>query len=111
MEFTYRTVYHVVDSAIVRAQIQKESYGFSSFVATKIAEIQNKSDPKEWWWIATRDSPADLVTIPTSPTRRIYVHVATRAEALAATSGPVADQPSNTRSGATGPYRSTHNAR
>ena len=69
MQFTYQAVFHIVDSAIVRAQIQKESYGFGSFVATKIAEIQNKSDAREWWWIATSDNPADMVTRSTSPTQ------------------------------------------
>ncbi|XP_043208348.1 uncharacterized protein LOC122373955 isoform X1 [Amphibalanus amphitrite] len=67
MEYSFKSIFHLVDSAIVRAQVQKESYGFGTFVATKIAEIQNKSDPGEWWWIATRDNPADLVTRPTSP--------------------------------------------
>ena len=67
MEYSYKTVFHIVDSVIVRTQIQKESYGFGTFVAMKIAEIQNKSDPKEWRLIATRDNPADLVTRPTSP--------------------------------------------
>ncbi|XP_043192676.1 uncharacterized protein LOC122366428 [Amphibalanus amphitrite] len=67
MNFIYKTVIHVVDSAIVRAQIQKESYGFGSFVATKVAEIQNHSEPNEWWWIATADNPADMLTRPTRP--------------------------------------------
>ena len=49
MKISFKAVFHIVDSAIVRAQIQKESYGFGSFVATKIAEIQNNSDPTEWW--------------------------------------------------------------
>ena len=36
-------------------------------MATKIAEIQNKSEPSEWWWIATGENPADMVTRPTRP--------------------------------------------
>ena len=67
MNYIFKRVIHVLDSAIVRAQIQKESYGFGSFVATKIAEIQNKSEPSEWWWIATGENPADMVTRPTRP--------------------------------------------
>ena len=53
MDYTYCKVVHIVDSTIVQAQIQKESYGFGTFVATKVAEIQNKSDPREWWWTST----------------------------------------------------------
>ena len=49
------------------AQIQKESYGFGSFVATKIAEIQNKTDSSEWWWIPSDKNPADMLTKPASP--------------------------------------------
>ena len=66
LKMPFKQVFHIVDSTIVRAQIQKESYGFGSFVATKIAEIQNKSDPHEWWWVATNANPADMVTRPTS---------------------------------------------
>ena len=49
MTHKFSSVMHVTDSAIVRAQIQKESYGFGTFVATQVAEIQAKSDPSEWW--------------------------------------------------------------
>ena len=69
MKIPFKAIFHIVDSAIVRAQIQKESYGFGTFVATKIAEIQDKSDPREWWWVATADNPADMVSRPTSPTQ------------------------------------------
>lgn len=33
--FSFEKVIHLVDSAIVRAQSQKESYGFGTFVANK----------------------------------------------------------------------------
>ena len=69
MKIPFKAIFHIVDSAIVRAQIQKESYGFGTFVATKIAEIQDKTDPREWWWVATADNPADMVSRPTSPTQ------------------------------------------
>jgi hypothetical protein len=55
-----------VDSTIVRAQIQRESYGFGTFVATRIAEIQNKTEPSEWWWVPTDKNAADLTTRITS---------------------------------------------
>ena len=38
--FVFESVLHLTDSMIVRSQIQKESHGFGTFVATKIAEIQ-----------------------------------------------------------------------
>ena len=42
--YRFESCYHIVDSEIVRAMIQKESYGFNSFVATRIGEIQNATD-------------------------------------------------------------------
>ena len=68
-ETTYQfseTVY-IVDSIIVRSQIQKESYGFGTFVATRIAEIQEKTNPCQWWWINGNNNPADKVTRPSKP--------------------------------------------
>ena len=63
----FSKIVYIVDSAIVRSQIQKESYGFGTFTATKIAEIQSKSDPNDWWWISGIDNPADMTTRPVSP--------------------------------------------
>ncbi|XP_069993225.1 uncharacterized protein [Penaeus vannamei] len=51
----------------VRAQIQKESHGFRTFIATRIAEVQSKSNPSEWWWVASDHNPADLLTRPNNP--------------------------------------------
>lgn len=69
MTYKFSSVMHVTDSAIVRAQIQKESYGFGTFVATRVAEIQSKSDPNEWWWISSELNPADLLTRPHDPSK------------------------------------------
>ena len=34
--------YHIVDSQIVHSMVQKESYGFNTFAATRVGEIHNK---------------------------------------------------------------------
>ncbi|KAK4304812.1 hypothetical protein Pmani_023247 [Petrolisthes manimaculis] len=67
LDWSFKSVIHIVDSAIVRSQIQNESYGFGTFVATRVAEIQTKSNPSEWWWVATEHNPADLTTRPHPP--------------------------------------------
>ena len=64
MTYNFDEVVYIVDSIIVRSQIQKESYGFGTFVATRVGEIQEKSDPKQWWWIEGRSNPADMLTRP-----------------------------------------------
>ena len=67
LPYKFDRVFHLVDSMIVRAQIQKESYGFGTFTATRVAEIQTKTEKKEWWWIPGEHNPADLTTRATDP--------------------------------------------
>lgn len=66
-DWNFQSVLHIVDSSIVRAQIQKESYGFGTFVANRVAEIQANTDPNDWWWVKTSENPADLTTRPCHP--------------------------------------------
>ena len=66
-KWEFESVYHIVDSSIVRSQIQKESHGFNTFVAVRIAEIQVKTDPSEWWWVDTVQNVADLTSKPCHP--------------------------------------------
>ena len=64
LDWHFESVCHLVDSAIVRDQIQKDSYKFKSYVGTRIAEIQSKSNSSEWWWIRSENNPADMLTRP-----------------------------------------------
>lgn len=57
-------MFHIVDSAIVQSQIRKETYGFNTFMATRLSEIQSKSHISEWWWTETNLNPADMTTRP-----------------------------------------------
>ena len=67
MRISFERCLHLTDSQIVRSQIQKESHGFATFVAHRIAEIQETTSPDEWWWIETKDNPADMTTRCKSP--------------------------------------------
>ena len=58
---------HIVDSEIVRTMIQKESYGFNTFTATKVGEIQENSNPDEWYWINGQLNVADIITRDANP--------------------------------------------
>ncbi|KAJ8049254.1 hypothetical protein HOLleu_01926 [Holothuria leucospilota] len=58
----FQRVLYLVDSEIVRAMIQKRSYGFKTFVATRIEEIQELSDIQDWWWVSGGDNVADIIS-------------------------------------------------
>ena len=67
VRYTFTAVYHIVDSEIVKAMISKESYGFNTFAVNRIGEIQQKTDPQEWFWTAGDLNIADWVTRGKSP--------------------------------------------
>lgn len=67
MPYNFERIYHIIDSMIVKAQIQRESYGFGTFTATRVAEIQDRTKKDEWWWISGESNPADLTTQATNP--------------------------------------------
>ena len=58
---------HIVDSMIARYQIQKESYGFQTFVARMVAEIQSKSESSDEVWVAGDQNVADMTTCVSKP--------------------------------------------
>ena len=47
----FEKIFHIIDSEIVWAMINKDSCGFNTFVATRVGEIQGSTDPSEWFWI------------------------------------------------------------
>ena len=49
--FKFEKEYFIVDFQIVRAMIQKDSYGFNTFVAVRIGEIQENTNPNDWYWV------------------------------------------------------------
>ena len=49
MRYQFSKVIHITDSEIVRAQIHKESHRFDTFVGKRVAEIQSKTEPIEWY--------------------------------------------------------------
>ena len=52
----------LVDSKIVQAMIQKESYGFNTFVALRIGEIQESTKKENWFWLEGSLNIADVLT-------------------------------------------------
>ena len=61
--FKFKKVYHFVDSEIVLAMIQKESYGFNTYASLRVGEVQELTNVKEeWYWISGETNPADMIT-------------------------------------------------
>lgn len=63
----FESGFHIVDWSIVRSQIQRVFQGFKAFVAVRIAEIQDKTDPRDWSWVDSSQNVADLTSKPYSP--------------------------------------------
>ncbi|GFW39055.1 integrase catalytic domain-containing protein [Trichonephila clavipes] len=51
-----------IDSMIVLSWIRKESYQLKTFVASRIATIQEMTSSEQWRYVATEDNPADFVS-------------------------------------------------
>ena len=54
--------FHFVDSQTVLGAIQRDSYGFQTFFANRVGEIQKSGPASDWWWIPGEENVADLVT-------------------------------------------------
>ena len=59
--------FFIVDSEIVRAMVQKESYGFNTFAAIWVGEIQEGTSPSDWYWVEGKLNIADCTTRGKSP--------------------------------------------
>ena len=66
-KFDYEAIYMIVDSEIVRAMIQKESYGFRTFVGVRVGEIQSLTNKNDWYWIEGSLNIADIISRGTHP--------------------------------------------
>ena len=69
MGLQFRKVYHLVDSQIVKAMVDKASYGFNTFTGNRIGEIHQMSSAEEWYWISGKDNVADMITRGCEPSK------------------------------------------
>ena len=67
MRIKFSRRYFIVDSEIVRSMINRDSYGFNTFVVVRIGEIQSHTDPNEWFWISGDVNVADIIARGKSP--------------------------------------------
>ena len=60
--YSFQKCYHIVDSQIVHCMTQKNSYGFNTFAATRIGEIQEGTNVEDWYWCDSEHNIADWLT-------------------------------------------------
>ena len=59
---TFSKEHFIVDSDSVRAMIHKEPYGFNTFIALRIGEIQTSMKSEDWKWVESKWNIADWTT-------------------------------------------------
>ena len=69
LRYQFTGCLHLVDPKIVHAMAQKESYGFKTFAATRIGEIQSGTNPKDWCWVASKQNIVDQLTRGKKPNK------------------------------------------
>ena len=60
--YTCQRVYFIIDSEIVLGMIQKDSYGFKTYVGVRVAEIQRGTNTCDWYRIDGEQNIADVTT-------------------------------------------------
>ena len=63
----FKQTFHFTDSEIVKAMMNKSSYGFDTFEANRLGEMQRNSNKQEWFWLPGSLNIADLITRGCSP--------------------------------------------
>ena len=63
----FKDQFFIVDSEIVRAQIQRESHGFNTFAGVRIGEIQELTGKADWYWIESAQNISDIITRGANP--------------------------------------------
>ncbi|KAB5567602.1 hypothetical protein PHYPO_G00234660 [Pangasianodon hypophthalmus] len=58
---------HLLDSQTVLAAIQRDSYGYQTFFANRVGEIQKSTSADDWWWIPGDLNVADILTRGAAP--------------------------------------------
>ncbi|XP_030758530.1 uncharacterized protein LOC115884169 [Sitophilus oryzae] len=57
-----QSVHYWCDSKIVLSWISASAHKWKTFVANRVARIQELSNPNEWHYVHTSDNPADLIS-------------------------------------------------
>jgi len=69
--FSINNHFHFTDSMIVYAMLKKESYGFNTFAALRVGEIQEKCNYEDWAHLPSKENAADCLTKGQTPEKLI----------------------------------------
>ena len=61
LDMNFTRINHLVDTEIVKAMINCQSYGFNTFAANRIGEI-HQATSKDEWWLSGKLNIGDIVT-------------------------------------------------
>lgn len=59
--------FHLLDSQTVLGAIQRDSYGYQTFFANRVGEIQRSGSVEDWWWIPGDLNISDIITRGATP--------------------------------------------
>ena len=59
--------FHLLDSQTVLGAIHRDSYGYQTFFANRVGEIQKAGSLEDWWWIPGDVNIADIMTRGATP--------------------------------------------
>ena len=62
MRYKFKAVYFLIDSELVLAMINKDSYGFHIYASLRVGEIQQATNPSMWFWVNGSLNIADWIT-------------------------------------------------
>lgn len=71
MNLTFESIFYWSDSTIVLSWIRTSPHLLKVFVANRVSQINNLTDPNVWRYINTTDNPADCLTRGMLPLRLI----------------------------------------
>ena len=67
LKMGFERVIHLTDSEIVQAMVHRQSYGYNTFAANRVGEIQRSTNAREWAWIPGKLNIADVTTRGCTP--------------------------------------------
>ena len=66
-----KCIYFLIDSEIVLAMLNKDSYGFHTYDTLRVGETQQATNPSMWFWVDGSLNIADWITRGEKPNGKL----------------------------------------